>query len=105
LSLSDSLPPNFGLQFECAHLSPPSRIVDALDVVKDISSCFGMRFVVTTINALTFQHAEEALAGSIVRAAADTAHRARQVVTFQEALILGAAKLTTAIAVQDHRLP
>jgi hypothetical protein len=56
-----------------------------------------VRLVTTTIDPLSFQHAEEAFAGGIVSAAAYATHRARQVVTFQEALILVAGKLTAAI--------
>ena len=92
------------LQFEYFHLPTFSLIVEALDVVKDIRSCIGMRLISTTINALSFQHAEEALAGGIVGATTNTAHRAGQVVTFQKALILVTSKFTTTVAMQNHRL-
>ena len=63
-----------------------------------------MRFVPTTNDALTFGHAEEAFTGRIVGTTADATHRARQVVTFQEALILVAGKLASTVTVQDHQL-
>ncbi len=37
-----------------------SRIIEALDVVKDISSCFGVGFVAASIDAFSFQNSEEA---------------------------------------------
>ncbi len=64
-----------------------------------------MRRVATAIDAFPFQHPEEALAGRVVGAAADAAHRTGQVVALQEALVLVAGKLAPAVTVQDHRLP
>ena len=59
-----------------------------------------MRVVSTSIDALAFQHTEEALTGGIVSAAANAAHAAGDVVALQESLILSACKLTAAIGVQ-----
>ncbi len=86
-------------------LSPSSWVVEALDVIKDISSGFGVRVVSTTIDPFAFQHSEEALACCIVSTTANAAHRTREVVAFQEALIVTAGELTATITVQDHWLP
>ena len=59
------------LQFKRFRLSPSSGIVEALDVIKGIGSCFATRLVSTAIDALSFEHAEEALARGIVGTAAD----------------------------------
>jgi len=41
-------------------------VVEALDVIKDISSGFGVRFVSTSIDPLSFEHAEEAFSSGII---------------------------------------
>ena len=74
-----------------------------LDVVKDICSGFGSRPVLTTIHALTFEHAKEALGGGVVRTTAHRTHTTDYVVCLQEPLVLFGGKLAASIRVQNDR--
>lgn len=51
----------------------------------------------TSIDALSFEHAEEPFDQRIVGAAANAAHAAGHVVALQEPLVLGARELTATI--------
>lgn len=90
--------------FKCFQLSPSSRIIEALDVVKYIRSCFTVRLLAVSIDSLSFQHTEEAFTGHVVGIATNTAHGARQVVALEKTLIFNDRKLTAALTVQDNGL-
>ena len=85
-------------------LPPLPWVVEAFYVVKHISPGVGPGDVPPAVDAFTLEQAEEALSGCVVRATPDTAHRANDIVAFQELLVFIACKLRTAVRVQQHRL-
>ena len=90
------------IAFDSLKSTPQPRIVVVLDVVEDIRPCVGTSKV-TTIDAFSFQHAEEALDQSIVCAATYSAHAANQVMAIQELLMLVAGELATPVGMQNYR--
>ena len=74
-----------------------------VDVVEDVGSRFCPRSIVTSVDALSFQHSKQPCDQNIVRTAADTAHAAGHVVTLDEVLILISRELATAIGVQHQQ--
>ena len=74
----------------------------AFDVVEDIRSSLSPRKVLPPVHAFSLEYTEEALRGSIVRAASDSTHAAHEPVPLEEALVLIAGELATAVRVQDH---
>jgi len=76
--------------------------VKAFDVVEDIRSSLSPREVLPPVHAFSLQYTEEALSGSVVRAASDSTHAAQEPMPLEEALILIAGELATAVRVQDH---
>ena len=83
-------------------LAPTARVVESLDIVKDIRSGISPGPVFPPVDALAFQQSKEALHGGIVRTATHTTHAAYQVMPLQEALVLATGKLTAPIGMQDH---
>ena len=79
-------------------------VVEHLNVVEQVGPCFIPGSISNPVDTLTFEQAEEALSGCVVRATPDTAHRANDIVAFQELLVFLACKLRTAVRVQQHRL-
>ena len=74
----------------------------AFDVVEDIRSGVRPRTVLSSVHPLSLQDTEEALRGSIVRAAPDSAQAAQELMPLEEALVLVAGELTNSIRVEDH---
>ena len=68
--------------------------METLDVIKAIGLRLGAGQIPTTIHAFSFQSAKEAFSDSMVRAATDGTRAAHEVVTFQEALVRIAGKLS-----------
>ena len=77
--------------------------MESLDIVEQVSLCFVSRAVAPVVGAFPFQHSEKALTRCIVAAMADSAHRADQRVTPQEALVVAASELTASIRVENDR--
>jgi hypothetical protein len=67
---------------------PSFRIVEPLDVIKDISSCFIARSVSTTTDPIVLHPGEEALHDRVVVALAETAHAALDAVVGQQLELL-----------------
>jgi hypothetical protein len=91
------------IAFDSLESTPQPRIVEALDVVEDIRWCVGTSKVTTTIDAFSFQTAEEALDQSIVCAATYSAHATNQVMAIQELLMLVAGELASPVGMQNYR--
>ena len=84
--------------------SPPlTRIVTALDVVKDIRSGLRSCAVVLPVHPFPVEHAEEALGGGIVGAAADCTHATSHLMGLQEPSVFFRGKLAAAIRVENDR--
>ena len=74
-----------------------SGIVKPLEIVEHVDAGFCVTLVTTAINPLALQHPEEAFSRRIVSRTDNAAHAANQVVPFQEAPILIAGELASAI--------
>lgn len=70
--------PDFAVLFSLGSTAHP-RIVEALDVIEDVCSCS----INSSVNALSFEHAEELFTQSIVGTAADVARAAGKVMVLQ----------------------
>ncbi len=79
--------------------------MEAFYAVKHIGPGVGPGDVTPAVDTFTLEQAEEARSGCVVRATPDTAHRANDIVAFQELLVFLARKLRTAVRVQQHRRP
>ena len=62
------------LLFAHFQLSSFSRIIEALDIVKDIGPSFRSSSILASVHTLSFEQSEEALSGRIVCATARGAH-------------------------------
>jgi len=78
-----------------------TRIMEALDVVKNIGPRPTSILIVLSVNSLAFERAEEAFGSGIVCTRSDCTHRAGQVMTFEEAVVFVTGKLTAPIGMQD----
>ena len=87
----------FSICFLRFQLTRSPRIVEALDVIEDVSLFLYSGLISTTIAPLLFQHPEAPFSCCMVCTAANTTHRTDHVVALEEALILVAGELGAAI--------
>ena len=78
-------------------LSSFSRIIEALDIVKDIGPSFRSGSILASVHTLSFEQAEEALSRRIVCTTAGGTHAADEAMPLQETLVLVAGKLTAPV--------
>lgn len=67
--------------------------METLDVVEHIGLGRIQGQISLVVDALTFQHPEEALARRVIAAVADSTHRAQQRMAFEQALIITTEEL------------
>ena len=66
-------------------------------------SRFGVRAVLSSVDALPLQQTEEAFRGRIVRTGSNRAHAAEKLMPLEEALVLVTGELAAAVRVGNHR--
>src|SRR5678816_3916253 len=80
----------------------PQRIVEPLDEVEHISTCFVARSVATTIRALDLQRREEAFHGGVIPAVAATTHAASHTMRIEQPLEVLARVLAALVGVMQQ---
>ena len=84
-------------------MSSFSRVIETLDIVKDIRPSFRSGLVLASVHTLSFEQAEETLSGRVVGTTAGGAHAADEAVALQETLVFVTSELTAPVRMQDDR--
>ena len=78
------------------------RVVEHLDVVEDVRTCFVVVDVDAPLDAFAFEQLEEALGNGVVVTVTATTHAADDLVCLQEGLPVFAGELAALIRVQQQ---
>ena len=82
---------------------PPHRIVEHVDLVKDILLCFYTGAVCFVSNPFPLEQREEALGNGVIVAAPAPAHALVKIVLIQEVAPIVATELTSLAGMHRHR--
>lgn len=83
--------------------SPHPSVVGPLDVFEHIGTDRIERQMLRAVDPLAIEHAEGPFAADVVAAVTHVAHRARQAIGLQVALVVAAAEFAARVGVEDQR--
>ena len=86
-------------------VNPPthSRVVESLNIIRDITACLGLRQIASAAHPITLKETEEPLCRGVIAAVSNHAHAADDVMVAQKGLVFTTGELRPAVGVQDHR--